>query len=394
MNYLVEGVIGIDVVTALAACRHAMELPQRRRGRDAGAAPRLRREAGRPPSRSSFRSRALVAALIAVRRLRRAASAVDPLEVYALHVPGRVRHAGSRGRTRCARRAADAHRAVHRAAGAARPDDHRRRRRAACSAALAAAAAALSLPTARRRWWCSSRWRSPAWSPAALWIALGRRAAPLPRRQRDDLEPAAHLHRASRCSTIWSKGRCAIRRASTSRRPTPIGDANMIGNIPGIDVHWGLVFGIVVCVACLCADLPHHVRLRRAHRRRQRARGAARGPAGRARWCCVTCLLAAPPPAWPAWSRSPRCTAAPTPRSRPATATPASWSPSSPGRIRSRSSRWRSCSAASARAAACCSAGSACPTPRCWCCRASSSWSILASETLYGRFRIFQPKED
>jgi ABC-type uncharacterized transport system permease subunit len=29
---------------------------------------------------------------------------------------------------------------------------------------------------------------------------------------------------------------------------TPIGDANMIGNIPGMDVHWGLVFGIVACL--------------------------------------------------------------------------------------------------------------------------------------------------
>jgi simple sugar transport system permease protein len=27
-----------------------------------------------------------------------------------------------------------------------------------------------------------------------------------------------------------------------------IGDANMIGTIPGMDVHWGLVFGIVACV--------------------------------------------------------------------------------------------------------------------------------------------------
>ena len=24
-----------------------------------------------------------------------------------------------------------------------------------------------------------------------------------------------------------------------------IGAANMIGNIPGIDVHWGLVFGLI-----------------------------------------------------------------------------------------------------------------------------------------------------
>jgi simple sugar transport system permease protein len=28
----------------------------------------------------------------------------------------------------------------------------------------------------------------------------------------------------------------------------PIGDANMIGNIPGVDVHWGLVFGIGFCL--------------------------------------------------------------------------------------------------------------------------------------------------
>ena len=29
-----------------------------------------------------------------------------------------------------------------------------------------------------------------------------------------------------------------------------IGDANMIGAIPGMDVHWGLVIGIVFCVFC------------------------------------------------------------------------------------------------------------------------------------------------
>jgi simple sugar transport system permease protein len=28
----------------------------------------------------------------------------------------------------------------------------------------------------------------------------------------------------------------------------PIGDANMIGTIPGTDVHWGLVFGVVACL--------------------------------------------------------------------------------------------------------------------------------------------------
>lgn len=30
---------------------------------------------------------------------------------------------------------------------------------------------------------------------------------------------------------------------------TPIGDASMLGNFPGLDVHWGLGFGIIFCIA-------------------------------------------------------------------------------------------------------------------------------------------------
>jgi len=29
---------------------------------------------------------------------------------------------------------------------------------------------------------------------------------------------------------------------------TPIGDANMVGHLPGMDVHWGLVYGIAFCI--------------------------------------------------------------------------------------------------------------------------------------------------
>src|SRR6185436_17663981 len=29
----------------------------------------------------------------------------------------------------------------------------------------------------------------------------------------------------------------------------PIGDGNMIGTLPGMDVHWGLAFGIIACLA-------------------------------------------------------------------------------------------------------------------------------------------------
>jgi len=41
-----------------------------------------------------------------------------------------------------------------------------------------------------------------------------------------------------------------LRDPSSLNKPSswPIGDANMIGNIPGADVHWGLVFGVVACV--------------------------------------------------------------------------------------------------------------------------------------------------
>jgi ABC-type uncharacterized transport system permease subunit len=46
----------------------------------------------------------------------------------------------------------------------------------------------------------------------------------------------------------------------------PIGDENMVGNIPGLDVHWGLGAGRLS--ARLGADAPDPVRLRVAHDRR------------------------------------------------------------------------------------------------------------------------------
>src|SRR5262249_27941229 len=41
-----------------------------------------------------------------------------------------------------------------------------------------------------------------------------------------------------------------LRDPSSLNKPStwPIGDANMIGAIPGTDVHWGLVYGVVACV--------------------------------------------------------------------------------------------------------------------------------------------------
>ena len=43
----------------------------------------------------------------------------------------------------------------------------------------------------------------------------------------------------------------ALRDPGSANKPStfPIGDANMIGNIPGTDVHWGLAAGILLCIA-------------------------------------------------------------------------------------------------------------------------------------------------
>lgn len=43
----------------------------------------------------------------------------------------------------------------------------------------------------------------------------------------------------------------ALRDPGSANKPStfPIGEANMIGNIPGTDVHWGLAAGIVLCIA-------------------------------------------------------------------------------------------------------------------------------------------------
>ncbi len=43
-----------------------------------------------------------------------------------------------------------------------------------------------------------------------------------------------------------------LRDPSSLNKPStyPVPDANMLGNIPGMDVHWGLVFGLLACVSC------------------------------------------------------------------------------------------------------------------------------------------------
>jgi simple sugar transport system permease protein len=43
-----------------------------------------------------------------------------------------------------------------------------------------------------------------------------------------------------------------LRDPSSLNKPStyPVGDANMLGDIPGMDVHFGLVFGLVACALC------------------------------------------------------------------------------------------------------------------------------------------------
>ena len=80
-----------------------------------------------------------------------------------------------------------------------------------------------------------------------LWIALSG-ALQHYRGVNETISSLLLVYIALAFSTIWSRGRCAIRQASTNRRRASIGAANMIGTIPGLDVHWGLVFGIVAAV--------------------------------------------------------------------------------------------------------------------------------------------------
>ena len=75
----------------------------------------------------------------------------------------------------------------------------------------------------------------------------------------------------------------ALRDLANPNKPStmPIGDANMVGTIPGTDVHWGLAVGIVLAIVLYVLMDAHHLRLCRPHHRRQSARRAGAGAAGR-----------------------------------------------------------------------------------------------------------------
>ena len=121
----------------------------------------------------------------------------------------------------------------------------------------------------------------------------------------------------------------SLRDLTNPNKPStmPIGDAYMVGKIPGTDVHWGLAVGIVLAIVLHVLLVAHDLRLCGARQRRQCARRAGAGAAGRQadRHLLHDRRRLRRPRR--ASSRSRRSRAAPMPRSSPATASPASWSP-------------------------------------------------------------------
>ena len=63
----------------------------------------------------------------------------------------------------------------------------------------------------------------------------------------------------------------SLRDLSNPNKPStmPIGDAYMVGHMPGTDVHWGLAAGVRAFRSRSTFFVAHHVRFRRPRRRRQ-----------------------------------------------------------------------------------------------------------------------------
>ena len=106
---------------------------------------------------------------------------------------------------------------------------------------LAAMAAGLPLAdTARRRSSCRSRWRSPAWPPAARgsrWPARCGTGAASTRRSRSLLLSYIAIAVINQVVEGPMRDPASLNKPSTR----PLRRADLIGNIPGMDVHWGLV---------------------------------------------------------------------------------------------------------------------------------------------------------
>ena len=75
----------------------------------------------------------------------------------------------------------------------------------------------------------------------------------------------------------------ALRDPTNPNKPStkPIGEANMVGHIPGTEVHWGLAAGIVIAIALWVLMNRTKFGFAARDHRRQCARRAGARPAGR-----------------------------------------------------------------------------------------------------------------
>ena len=211
MNYLVEGVVGstherrMRCVTSAPARRCAPDRLRRspRRGLRSDAGARRRRGDARSPS--ALRSAALLLFGVFV-----ALAGAQPAGGLSQMFRGAFGTWFSLAEHPAAGGAADADGAVRRRCRAPRAGHHRRRGRAGAG-------------RPRRRGGRRSLSAPPLSIKAAMPLAgalvggaldgAGRTLRAVPRRQRDHQQPAARPTSRSRCSTTWSKGRCAIPRA-------------------------------------------------------------------------------------------------------------------------------------------------------------------------------------
>ena len=183
-------------------------------------------------------------------------------------------------------------------------------------------------------------------------------------------------------------------RLSNPNKPStkPLGDAYMVGKIPGTDVHWGFAVGILLCIALYFllerTTFGFAARVTGGNFRAALAQGL---PVGRLIVACSADrrrLRRA--------RRLLRSGGDPGPRQRFARRRLRLHRHSGlvPGAAQSARHlrRSRSCSAASSPPAASSSAAWVCPTRPCWFSQGLIFVVLLTSETLYGRFSIFKPR--
>ena len=184
----------------------------------------------------------------------------------------------------------------------------------------------------------------------------------------------------------------ALRDLSNPNKPStmPIGDAYMVGKIPGTQVHWGFAYGIVLCIALYFlmarTTFGFAARVTGGNFRAALAQGL---PVGK---LIVACRRSrAPARDLRASSKWRRSRAAPTPRSPPAMASPASLFRSLPAIIRSSSPPVAILLGGLVASGGLIQRRMDLPDATVLVLQGLIFVVLLTSETLYGRFAIFRP---